>query len=288
MKFRDRFRMTTDFFIARLWMSLQWGFDIYMGTSTTGVKHTATDFFHGGGDNWPYEGCGWPTLHFALRALRPSAADVFVDLGSGKGKALLVAGRFPYGRVIGVELDAELTRSAQRNLAQAARKLRARTVACETANATNWPFPDNATTVYLFNPFFGDTFRQAITQVFNSYDRNPRTIHIVYQYPWEHNWLLSTGRVVAESVNPGTWPSKRRWWSAGNVIVTYHVTDRAGAADRSCPLSGSNVSGMAMTRWRTQNDQRFVVRGPSGAGSSEHDENVTVVKQGDVTEVTGA
>ncbi len=51
-----------------------------------------------------YEGCQWVPVSRALRALRPGPEDVFVDLGSGKGQAMLIAGRLPYGRVLGVEL----------------------------------------------------------------------------------------------------------------------------------------------------------------------------------------
>ena len=32
----------------------------------------------------------------------------------------------------------------------------------------------------MFNPFIGRTFRRAIGQTFESYDRNPRTLYIVY------------------------------------------------------------------------------------------------------------
>jgi hypothetical protein len=38
----------------------------------------------------------------------------------------------------------------------------------------------------MHNPFFGETFKDAMAKVFSSYDRNPREMHIVYMFPWEH------------------------------------------------------------------------------------------------------
>ena len=78
----------------------------------------------------------------------------------------------------------------------------------------------------MYNPFFGQTFRATLSRVFDSYDRNPRKLHIVYQYPLEHNWLIASGRVVVENVRPVRYPAPRRWWEGEDekVIVTYHVT----------------------------------------------------------------
>ena len=42
---------------------------------------------------------------------------VFVDLGCGKGRALLLASRFPFKEIIGVELSATLCEIARRNIA---------------------------------------------------------------------------------------------------------------------------------------------------------------------------
>src|ERR1700754_2580229 len=40
----------------------------------------------------------------------------FVDLGSGKGRALLLASRFPFRRIVGVEIAPELSRVAAANI----------------------------------------------------------------------------------------------------------------------------------------------------------------------------
>jgi hypothetical protein len=40
----------------------------------------------------------------------------FIDLGSGKGRALLVASELPFAKIVGVELSHELHRIAEQNL----------------------------------------------------------------------------------------------------------------------------------------------------------------------------
>ncbi len=236
----------------------QKGFDLVMRASTRGVVVTGDTMFNTGGDNCPYEGCQWPSVRWVLENLNPGPSDVFVDLGSGKGKALLIAGRLPYRRVVGVEIDEDLARCAARNIDRARPRLRAQGVECITANVREWPVTDEASVIFMCNPFIGDTFRSAVSSIFESYDRNPRALHIVYEHPWEHDWLLSTGRVVVDSVRASTWPARPRWWKGGDVIVTYQVTGPAGAEPPKRPTARPLFqSRQAMQRWSVPNGHRF-------------------------------
>jgi SAM-dependent methyltransferase len=244
-----------DFFFGWLYTLEQRFFDLYLGTSTAGIQLTRSDFFQTGSENWPYAGCQWPALRHALNELSPTGSDVFVDLGSGTGKALLVAGRLPYQRVVGVELDAGIEECARRNLERARPKLKA-VADSEVCNALEWPIPDNASTIFMYNPFFGNTFREVSSRIFDSYDRNPRRLHIVYAHPWEHDWLVSTGRVVVENVRSSTWPNRRQWWESGDVTVTYHVIG-AGEPENSAHCLARCATSKAMQRWSGPNGHRF-------------------------------
>ena len=77
-------------------------------------------------------GCQW--LRRALKDLSPRSSEAFVDLGSRKGKSLLIAGRLAYIRVIGVEIDEELAQYAVRNVEQVRPRLRAQVVDCVMAD----------------------------------------------------------------------------------------------------------------------------------------------------------
>lgn len=242
--------------LAKFYGLQQRAFDLYLGTSTGGRGDL--DDLGLRRDSFPYEGSQWPAVSRALAELRPNDSEVFVDFGAGKGKALVMAGRLPYRRVVGVEIDSELANAARRNIVQAHRRLRAGVVECEVASVLDWKFPDDASTVFMYNPFFGQTFRAALSQVFDSYDRNPRKLHIVYQYPLEHNWLIASGRVAVENVRPIRVPAPRHWWQDEDekVIVTYHVTGGPGQsrADEpgrpgSCLPRAQPADGPVMRRW---------------------------------------
>jgi SAM-dependent methyltransferase len=81
-------------------------------------------------------------------------AYTFVDVGAGKGRALLLAAELPFRKIIGVELNEALARNAQRNvalwnrLARPPAKIR---VVHEDAAAFRWPRTPQL--VYLNNPF---------------------------------------------------------------------------------------------------------------------------------------
>ena len=55
--------------------------------------------------------------------LRPNH-DVFIDIGAGKGRVLIMAARYPFKRVIGLEYAQDLTLLARQNIQNAQKKTR--------------------------------------------------------------------------------------------------------------------------------------------------------------------
>jgi SAM-dependent methyltransferase len=192
-------------------------------TRADSVDSVGSSEFINGGDNTPYQPCGWLPMRRSLKDLNPVATDVFVDLGSGKGQMLIIAALHPFKRVTGVEYDQELAELSRRNIKGASPRFRAREIEVITADALEWDFEDDISIVFMFNPFVGQTFQAVVGKVFASFDRNPRELHINYAFPWEHDWLLTTGRVVVETVRPSRWPPGPWWWRTGHVIVSYRV-----------------------------------------------------------------
>lgn len=81
-------------------------------------------------------------------------AYTFVDLGSGKGRAVMLASRRPFRRVVGVERGRALHRRAQANLATFRARDGARCpVELVQADAATCPLPDGPLVIYLYNPF---------------------------------------------------------------------------------------------------------------------------------------
>jgi hypothetical protein len=91
-------------------------FDRFYGTDTSG--YVGMDQLPDGTSSvhaMSYAGSQPSTVRAALRQL-PSVEDyTFVDLGCGKGRALLVASEFPFNAIIGVELNPALATIAERN-----------------------------------------------------------------------------------------------------------------------------------------------------------------------------
>ena len=109
---------------------------------------------------------------------------IFVDLGSGKGRTLLMAADYPFRRIVGVELLASLHQIAQQNLRDyksASQKCFALEAIC--ADATAYEFPDDPLVVYLFNPFPESGMRQVIANLERSLRAHPRAVYVLYHNP---------------------------------------------------------------------------------------------------------
>jgi SAM-dependent methyltransferase len=115
----------------------------------------------------------------------------FLDLGSGKGRTLLMASEYPFRRIVGVELLPSLHAIAQQNLA-AYKSESQRCFAMESVcgDATNFPLPDGPLLVYLFNPFSGNILTRAVRNLEKSFQANSRPIHVLYHNPEHENVLL--------------------------------------------------------------------------------------------------
>jgi len=118
---------------------------------------------------------------------------VFIDLGSGKGRTLLMASDYPFRRIIGVELLPALHQAARENLSKyrsASQKCFALEAIC--SDATEFSFPAEPIVLYLFNPFPESGLRRAIANLEQSLRDHPRAAYVLY-----HNPLLEP--VLSES-----------------------------------------------------------------------------------------
>ena len=76
-----------------------------------------------------------------------------------------MAGRFPIKRAIGVELQADLTEIAQRNVARAQPRMSCRDFELVTADVLDWPVPDDLSIVFMYCPFLGELFSAAMDRL---------------------------------------------------------------------------------------------------------------------------
>lgn len=118
----------------------------------------------------------------------------FIDLGSGKGRTLLMASDYPFHRIIGVELLPSLHQTAQQNLGQYksdTQKCFALESIC--ADATAFPFPTDPLVIYLFNPFPETGMRQVFANLKQSLREHPRGMYVLYHNPLLEHVLFESG-----------------------------------------------------------------------------------------------
>lgn len=168
-----------------------------------------------------YGPVGWLTLRRILPPSTVTADDVFIDIGAGMGRAVLLAAAYPFRRVIGVELSTQLVDIAQDNVDRTRNRLRCKDVVFVNADAVDYEIPDDVTVVFMNNPLRGANFAVVVENVLRSYDRRPRTLRIVYANPIEERALLSTGRFQMIRQTHGFRPGRE--WSRSNSCRMYSV-----------------------------------------------------------------
>jgi hypothetical protein len=110
----------------------------------------------------------------------PFERFTFVDLGSGKGRALLLASEYPFNRIIGVELARELHEVCLRNIeAYRSPTQRCRRIESHCADATSFPLPPEPIVLFLNNPFSDALWRRLLGGLRASLHAAPREVHVV-------------------------------------------------------------------------------------------------------------
>ena len=118
----------------------------------------------------------------AIEALPAKPKDFsFCDLGSGKGRVLMVASDYPFKEVIGVEFSDELHSIANKNL----RKYHSQQRACSHVStlhmdAADYQFPSGNLVIFLFNPFGERVLRSVLANLEHAISQEPRAVWIIY------------------------------------------------------------------------------------------------------------
>jgi SAM-dependent methyltransferase len=172
----------------------------------TGPEVSLEEFGLDDPERIPYEASAWGFLRRALRRCEIGPDDVFLDIGSGKGRVIWQAAQHPFARVIGVEIAPELTAVARGNIDRNRDRLAAEKIELITADATSFQIPDDVTFIYLYNPVKGALFREILRNITASLDRRPRRLTLIYANPEQEEDVLATGRFEQKHVLKGLRP----------------------------------------------------------------------------------
>ena len=182
-------------------------FDAKYGTDTGGylgpeelVKGRENDAL-----NYGYSAIAPSVFREACRRWRETLPTVsgrieaygFVDVGAGKGRALLLAAELPFRKIIGVELNEELTRIAQKNVARWSRVARPKAkIRVVQGDAAKFPWPRTPLLVYLYNPFACTLVAQMAENLAASAASGSGLVDLLYVNPTCTDTLTSQGLFV--------------------------------------------------------------------------------------------
>ena len=156
-------------------------FDITHGTETAGIVSSAKleavslSALYATG----YLGSPPSTLRQALATLPIRHEEFsFVDIGCGKGRALLVAAELPFRHLYGVEIAVELARTAMANVSL--RPDWKERISVTNQDAAKFSFPDGPLVLYFYNPFFNRILRRVLKNLERELRRLPRAVFLIF------------------------------------------------------------------------------------------------------------
>lgn len=108
----------------------------------------------------------------------------FVDFGSGKGRALLLASEFPFRRILGLEFSPELHTIAEQNI----RRYRSASQRCRDIQSLNVDFadyllPSEPSILFFFHPCHTRVLSGVVAGIRRSLFSHPRPLYIAYVAP---------------------------------------------------------------------------------------------------------
>ncbi len=186
---------------------------------------------------------GWRTrllglLHTSYQPIEPEffrdvigklaidfAQFTFIDIGSGKGRALLLAAEYPFARIVGIELMPELDLVAQDNI----RKIRfpprfenhegwCSHIEAFCGDASDYVFPAEQLVIFLFNPLPEWALRKLVTNLDRSIREHARRVYVVYVNPVFRQVFESDPRFVKLYSTPQCAIFENAEWIRGQAI----------------------------------------------------------------------
>lgn len=135
------------------------------------------------GEIVPYGGCVASVLRHVLDRLAPAKSTSFVDIGCGKGRALIIASEYPFARIVGVELNPDVAAVARANVRRVARAFPDRTaVEVRVGDASVPDLPDGDTIIFMYHPF-GELLVRRLCDHLAGVAERGNSLAVIYENP---------------------------------------------------------------------------------------------------------
>jgi len=162
-----------------------WDFRVDTTSATVGWRDRLRGHFHS-----PYQPTEPTLFREMIESLMKLAPKInlpeftFIDIGSGKGRALLMASQYPFRRILGIELLPELQRVATENISRyKSDSQQCFAIDCVLGDGGEFAFPAEPTVLYLFNPLPESELVRMIMNLEQSLRENPRPVFVLYHNP---------------------------------------------------------------------------------------------------------
>ncbi len=133
----------------------------------------------------PHGNSGGPDLEHVLRSLEISGEDSVLDIGCGKGGAMITLAQAPFSRVDGIDIHPELAEIGRKNLKRLGRE-RGMIRVCDAAQFREF---GRYTYLYLFHPFTEVVMREVVENI----RRSGARLRVIYKNPVYHDLLIEAG-----------------------------------------------------------------------------------------------
>jgi SAM-dependent methyltransferase len=209
-------------------------FDRQYGVDTSGLVWSVDLKTGSRSDAWntAYYGIGPSVFHRVMARMPESLLRVatFIDLGCGKGRAVLLASEYPFAQVIGVEIAPQLHRIAFANIDRytAARRPERRNdlapMSVLLQDAAQYRFPAGPLVVYLYHPFCRPVLDRVVRNLSRSLAEEPRDAAVIY--------INHELRDVLDRA-----PYLQQAWSATVAMdASDRLADRVGSSAEDCAI----------------------------------------------------
>ncbi len=129
-----------------------------------------------------YQPVNFYVLEYAFNWLQKNnlLGNVFLDMGCGKARALIVAAHYGYQKLLGVEFAQNLCAEARLNLKNLDEKKSSIYFQIDCADAADYFIADDVDTLFMFNPFDEVVMKEVVKNVKSSLQRRKRILRVAY------------------------------------------------------------------------------------------------------------
>jgi SAM-dependent methyltransferase len=117
----------------------------------------------------------------------------FLDIGCGKGRALVVAAAHGYSNITGIELIEAYCRTAQANAEKYLKSHPGPKIVVHCLDAAHYRIPTGTQTIFLYNPFNETVLESVVDNIMASIRLQPRVVYVIYLNPLFREKFMTAG-----------------------------------------------------------------------------------------------